>query len=271
MTETVRCFWTSLLLLTTCVRSCCNWRHNWVATKHPKKKTDVAEPAYNRTFQWHCVLVSPSTSFASPVCPSPWRFYYKCNCCERLDCLVHVTGEFKSKDPVSNLQAQHSQTSLKSSQIGQRTPVVLLWCRANRLICQSQFSTISIVEMWTNCQWVLNLSGAGVRAPSGFSWFFFTTNRCCQCFVLVVDVGGFHDNWDLGFQEIFPSLRTLTYETERTLDLHKSLVVNVLVVSVKTHEPTSYPHDKWEEALPCRPGGSNGGFWPHDFSKKNLA
>jgi len=86
----------------------------------------------------------------------------------------------------------------------------------------------------------------------------------------VVGVGGFHDNWDLGFQEIFPSLRTLTYEAERTLDPHKSLVVNILVVSVENHERTSYPHDEWGEALPCRPGGSNGEFWPHDFSKKNL-
>ena len=35
----------------------------------------------------------------------------------------------------------------------------------------------------------------------------------------VVGGGGFHDNWDLGSQEILPSLRTFTYEAERTLDL----------------------------------------------------
>jgi hypothetical protein len=34
-----------------------------------------------------------------------------------------VTGEFKSKDPVSDLQAPHSQTSLNSSQTGQEDPV----------------------------------------------------------------------------------------------------------------------------------------------------
>ena len=31
---------------------------------------------------------------------------------------------------------------------------------------------------------------------------------------LVVGGGGFHDNWDLGSQEILPSLRTLTDEAE---------------------------------------------------------
>jgi len=30
-----------------------------------------------------------------------------CNCCERVDCLVHVKGEFKSKDPVLQPQAPH--------------------------------------------------------------------------------------------------------------------------------------------------------------------
>jgi len=37
----------------------------------------------------------------------------------------------------------------------------------------------------------------------------------------MVGGGGFHNNWDLGSQEIVPSLRTFTYEVERlgTLDL----------------------------------------------------
>ena len=39
-----------------------------------------------------------------------------------MDCLVHVTGEIKLKDPVSNLQAQYFHTSLNSSKIGQEDP-----------------------------------------------------------------------------------------------------------------------------------------------------
>ena len=34
----------------------------------------------------------------------------------------------------------------------------------------------------------------------------------------VVGGGGFHDNCDLGSQEVLPSLRTFTYGAERTLD-----------------------------------------------------
>ena len=49
------------------------------------------------------------------LCLSPWQFYYDCNCRERVDCLVHVTGEFRSVDQVSNRQAPHSQMSLNSS------------------------------------------------------------------------------------------------------------------------------------------------------------
>ena len=102
----------------------------------------VAKPAGNRTFRSRrvTVLVPPSTSFVSPACPSPWQFYYNCNCCKRVDCLVHVTGEFKSKNPVSDPQAPHSQAqmSLNSSQTGQQDPVTVsimkmeilfLWCR----------------------------------------------------------------------------------------------------------------------------------------------
>ena len=40
-----------------------------------------------------------------------------------MDCLVHMTGELKSKDPVSDLQAPHSQVSLNSSPNGQQDPV----------------------------------------------------------------------------------------------------------------------------------------------------
>jgi len=57
---------------------------------------------------------------------------------------------------------------------------------------------------------------------------------------LVVGGGGFHDNRDLGSQEILPSLRTLTYETKQTFKVgpahtteppgHKPLAVNVVVV-----------------------------------------
>jgi len=53
--------------------------------------------------------------------------------------------------------------------------------------------------------------------------------------------GGFHNNWDLGSQDIFLLLKTLTNEVERTLDPptqrrcqagHKRLVVNHDVVVV---------------------------------------
>ena len=30
------------------------------------------------------------------------QVYCNCTCCERVDCLVHVTGEAKSEDPASN-------------------------------------------------------------------------------------------------------------------------------------------------------------------------
>jgi len=84
----------------------------------------VANPACNRIFWWRRVLVPPSTSFVSPACPSPWQFYFDCNCRERVDCLrlVNVTGEFKSVDPVWNTQASQSQMSPNSSQTGQQHP-----------------------------------------------------------------------------------------------------------------------------------------------------
>ena len=37
-----------------------------------------------------------------------------------MDCLVNVTGEFKSVHPVCNTKASHSQMSLNSSQTGQQ-------------------------------------------------------------------------------------------------------------------------------------------------------
>jgi len=40
-----------------------------------------------------------------------------------------------------------------------------------------------------------------------------------QVLLWVMGGGGFHNNWDLGSQEILPSLRTFTNEAERTLDL----------------------------------------------------
>jgi len=50
----------------------------------------------------------------------------------------------------------------------------------------------------------------------GFFLFFFFYK---QVFRWVVGCGGFHDNWDLGSQEILSSLRTFTNQAERTLDL----------------------------------------------------
>ena len=49
-----------------------------------------------------------------------------------MDCLVHVTGEFNSKDPVSNPQAPHSQMSLNSSQTGQQDPIQYCFHYGNR-------------------------------------------------------------------------------------------------------------------------------------------
>jgi len=50
-----------------------------------------------------------------------------------------------------------------------------------------------------------------------FSFLFFQKNKCC--FAQVVGGGGFCKPWDPRAQEILPSLRTLTNEAERTLDL----------------------------------------------------
>ena len=75
-------------------------------------------------------------------------------------------------------------------------------------------------------------SGAGAPSPWGFFFPFFFYK---QVLLWVVGGGGFHDNWDLGSEKILSSLRTLTNEAERTLDLlrrrpgHKPLVVNVVV------------------------------------------
>jgi len=56
-----------------------------------------------------------------------------------------------------------------------------------------------------------------------------------QVLLWVVGGEGFHDNWDLGSQKILPSLRTSTYEVERTLDSPRRLSrqgTSPLVVSV---------------------------------------
>jgi hypothetical protein len=60
-------------------------------------------------------------------------------------------------------------------------------------------------------------SGAGAPSPSGVFFFFFFFYK--QVLLWVVIGGGFHNNWDLGSQEILLSLRTFTNEAKRTLDL----------------------------------------------------
>jgi len=97
--------------------------HNWAHHSCFPPSPPVANPACNRIFWWRRVLVLPSTFFVSPAFPSPWRFYCDCDCRERVDCLVNVTGEFKSVNPVWNTQVSHSQMSLNSSQTGQQHPV----------------------------------------------------------------------------------------------------------------------------------------------------
>jgi len=69
--ECLRAILASLLLHTTCVLSCCNWRASCKAANHKQRKG---------------------------------------NCCERVDCLVHMTGEFKLTNLVSNPQAPHYQS-----------------------------------------------------------------------------------------------------------------------------------------------------------------
>ena len=56
----------------------------------------------------------------------------------------------------------------------------------------------------------------GAPSPSGFFFFFFFYEQVLRW---VVGGGGFHDNLDLGSQEILSSLRTFTNEIERNLDL----------------------------------------------------
>ena len=57
-------------------------------------------------------------------------------------------------------------------------------------------------------------SGAGVPCPSGLFFFFFFYK---QVLLWVVGFGGFHDNWELGSQEIVSPLRTFTNEAKQTL------------------------------------------------------
>ena len=110
-----------------------------------------------------------------------------------------MTGELKSKDPVSDLQAPHSQVSLNSSQNGQQDPVQYSFHNGNGN------DLVSLVQ---------------VLSPSRF--FFLVTNKCC--FALVVGGEGFHDNWDLGSQEILPSLMIIVLMMIAFITIKSSLV-----------------------------------------------
>jgi len=94
-----------------------------------------------------------------------------------------MTGELKSKDPVSDPRAPHSQVSLNLSQNGQQDPVQYSFHNGNGK------DLVSLVQ---------------VLSPSRFSSFFLLTNKCC--FALVVGGEIFHNKWDLGSQEILTSL-----------------------------------------------------------------
>ena len=72
--------------------------------------SDVAKPACNRVFRRHPVLASPPTYLCHLPASLSDDSYCHCSCCERVDCLVYVTGEAKSKDPAFN-----SHMSLNSS------------------------------------------------------------------------------------------------------------------------------------------------------------
>jgi len=111
-------------------------------------------------------------------------------------------GEFKWKDPISTRRLNTSRRFQTRHKKARRTHVVLLRCGVNGFVNGfiGQFSTISIVEMWTTSEWFLNFSCAGVRSPSVFL-FAVATNTCC--FAWVVGGGEFYDTWDLGSQKSF--------------------------------------------------------------------
>ena len=169
---------------------------NWAHHSCFPPSSPVANPGCNRIFWWRRVLVPPSTSFILPVCPSPWQFYYDCNCRERVHCLIHVTCEFKSVDLVTNPQDSHSQMSLKSSQNGQQHPV--------QYCCQNgngkELGSLVQVRLLLRVFLLLFFLQTSVALGSG-RW---RVSRQLS--------------WDLRSPEILPSLRTFTNEAERTLD-----------------------------------------------------
>ena len=74
----------------------------------------AAEPAHIRIFRWHFDCVFPTTSFVSPACLFPWQFYDNCGCCERVGCLVHVTGLGSTKrTDLTNMVSSGATSSLR--------------------------------------------------------------------------------------------------------------------------------------------------------------
>ena len=73
----------------------------------------------------------------------------------------------------------------------------------------------------------------------------------------VVGVGGFHDNWDLGSQEILSSIRTFTNEAERTPSHYRYLIwVLALFTSLATPVPSSSSSNGPTTITLMCPGGS---------------
>ena len=111
--------------------------------------------------------------------------------------------------------------------------MVLLCCGINRLIGQFSSENTKDLLVGPGPLWCLCKCGFSSK---GFL-FLFEQNK--SCFALVVNTGEFCENCNLKSQEILLSLRTLTYEVERTWDPptqrrreppgHKPLVVNVAV------------------------------------------
>ena len=92
------------------------------------------------------------------------------------------------------------------------SPCATLSLTRHKLVSSTQFSSVSILEMGK--AWFL-----WCRCAFSFGYFsaFFLFNK--HVLLWVMGGGGFHDNWDLGSQEILSSLRTFTNEAERTLNL----------------------------------------------------
>ena len=85
----------------------------------------------------------------------------------------------------------------------------------HQLARRTQFSTLFIMEMGTT--WFL-----WCRCFLLQGFFFLVTNKCC--FALVVGGEGFHDNWDLGSQEILPSLMIIVLMMIAFITIKSSLV-----------------------------------------------